>query len=435
MRVNKKCGTTKQGESEMKKNVWILNHYSIGMFFSEGGRHYWMAKNLKNAGYSPVIFGCNIRHGQTKTAYFNSKELWHEHKDNVDNIPFVAIKSSYYTGNGFGRVKNMAFFALNLYIAGKKYAQKKGKPDIIVASSVHPLTILSGELLAKYFKVPCICEIRDLWPESIFAYDPSKRKKWYANFLVKGEKYLYKNADSIVMTWAGGWQYIKDMGWEKEIPSQKVVHISNGVDYDSFCNSVEAFPFVDADLSKNDSFNAVYTGSIRRVNKVDMLVKAAEILKDRDPQINILIWGSGDKSDEIAKEITKKELTNIVLKGRVEKKFIPSILTQADCCLLHNESTELDRYGSSQNKFFEYLSSGRPILMTYSIGFSVIKEFSCGVDLEEQTAENIADALVKIRHMSEMEKVEMGRRAVDTVCKKFDFKILTQKLIDVIESL
>lgn len=418
----------------MKEKIWILNHYATSMFFAEGGRHYWIAKYLKESGYLPIIFCCNVKHGGNQQAYFPERKLWHEHSDNLNDIPFVAVKSSFYEGNGFSRVKNMALFALNVYISGRQYAKKYGKPDVIIASSVHPLTVIAGELLAKHFKVPCVCEIRDLWPESIFAYDPPKRKKWYAKWLQLGEKFMYKHADAVVMTWAGGWQYIKEMGWEKEIPEKKVVHIPNGVDYKSFRSFVEEFPYEDADLQETEYFNVVYTGSIRRVNRVDMLVEVAEILKEKDPGIRLLVWGSGDKYDEISKSINEKNLTNIILKARVDKKYIPSILTQADCCLLHNESTELDKYGSSQNKFFEYLASGTPILMTYRVNYSVIGEYQCGVDIEKQTPEEICNALISIRNMSEDLRNKMGTNAIDAV-RNFDFQVLSKKIIDVIEKL
>lgn len=417
----------------MKKNVWILNHYATSMMSSEGGRHYWFARELTKAGYSPVLFCCNVKHSNVHQLYYEDNRLWHEHQSRT-GIPFVAIKSSFYTGNGFSRVKNMVLFAVNLYRTGIRYAKKNGKPDVIVASSVHPLTVLAGEMLAKRFKVPCVCEIRDLWPESIFAYDPPKRKKWYAPLLTRGEKYLYKKADAVVMTWAGGWQYIKDMGWENEIPAEKVIHIPNGVDFPAFWDSVRAFPHEDPDLSDGDTFKAVYTGSIRRVNRVDMLVDVAEILREKAPRIKILVWGSGDKFDEIRQNIEERKLENIVLKGRVEKKFIPSVLTQADCCLLHNESTELNRYGQSQNKFFEYLSSGTPILMTYAVNYSVIREQNCGIELDEQTAESIADALIALSRQSEADRKALGERALEAA-KGFDFAVLTRKLIEVIERL
>ena len=48
-----------------------------------------------------------------------------------------------------------------------------------------------------------------------------------------------QKADSIIMTWEGGREYIVDQGWEKTIDLNKVNHISNGVVIDSFDRNSE----------------------------------------------------------------------------------------------------------------------------------------------------------------------------------------------------
>lgn len=418
----------------MKKNIWIMNHYATNMLLNEGGRHYWFAKELKAKGYAPVVFCCNSRHSGNQVKFFDDNALWTVHPSPID-VPFVVIRATRYAGNGLSRIRNMASFAFNLIRSAKEYAKAHGKPDVILASSVHPLTVLAGERLARHFKVPCICEIRDLWPESIFAYYPQKRKAWYAKLLLWGEKRMYKNADAIVMTWEGGAQYIKDRGWGKDIPDAKVHHICNGVDLAAFDRDVAAHPFHDDDLSDADSFKVVYTGAIRLVNKVDMLVDVARILEGsgNPNRVKLLIWGDGDKAGEIQGKIDAQHLQCIKLKGKVPKQFIPSLLSQGDCCILQYATTELDRFGQSQNKFFEYLASGKPVLMTYSVGYSICKKYECGIELEHQTPEAIAEAINMIAVMSGDEKRAMAQNA-RRAAEAYDFKALTDKLVSIVES-
>ena len=419
----------------MKKKVWILNHYATAMFFNEGGRHYWFAKELKAKGYEPVIFCCNTKHNGDHGVFFDDTGLWKIHNSTID-VPFVVIKSTRYVGNGKSRIRNMLVFARNLIQSAKQYAKEYGKPDIILASSVHPFTVFAGEKLSRYFKVPCICEIRDLWPESIFAYYPEKRNAPYAKLMVAGEKKMYKDADAIIMTWAGGAQYIKDMGWSKEIPDEKVFHICNGVDLSGFEKNVREYKFVDEDLANPNEFKVVYTGAIRLVNKIDMLVDVARILEQNgNPhRVKILIWGDGDKIEEIREAIKEKNLNCISLKGKVSKQYIPSILTQGDCCLLQYATTELDKFGQSQNKLFEYLASGKPVLMTYSVNYSIIKKYKCGIELEEQTPEAIAAAINKIASLSQ-EEVRLMSVNARSAAEAYDFKNLTEKLERIIEAL
>ncbi|MDO7204761.1 hypothetical protein Q5M85_12030 [Paraclostridium bifermentans] len=47
--------------------------------------------------------------------------------------------------------------------------------------------MLAGIQVAKKLKVPCICEIRDLWPEAIFAFNKSKENSILGKALIAGE--------------------------------------------------------------------------------------------------------------------------------------------------------------------------------------------------------------------------------------------------------
>ncbi len=416
-----------------KKTVWIVNHYAGNTFFSEGGRHYWFAKELKAGGYEPAVFCCNVIHGKEEN-FLDGNELWQE-KKTAQGIPYIFIKSTMYSGNGLKRIENMLEFSRNFCKTAKQYAKKYGKPDVILASSVHPFTVFAGERAAKKLGVPCICEIRDLWPESIFAYYPERKSKLMAKILYAGEKRMYKKADAIIMTWPGGKDYIKDQGWDDEIPQEKITVINNGVDLEAFHENRMSYPFEDDDLNDDRHFKAVYTGSVRKVNNLGMLVEAADILNKRgNDKVRLLIWGDGDELEILKETVRNRGLDNIVFKGSVDKHFIPSILTKSDCTIMHNTSTILDKYGQSQNKFFEYLAAGKPVLMTYSVGYSICEKNNCGMEIEVQSPENIADGLELMANLNANEYDKMCLNAENTA-KEYDFKYHTKKLTDIIESL
>lgn len=415
----------------MNKTVWILNHYAGNMFVVAGGRHYYMAKYLKEKGYNPVVFCSNYDHFTRKNCV-PSEELWVKKQESITQVPYVFVKTRAYSNNGKQRVLNMMDFYYGVLRSAKKYAEENGVPDIIYASSVHPLTLVAGIKLAKYFKVKCISEVRDLWPESIVAYSSKwTRTNPIMRLLYMGEKWIYKKSDAIIMTWAGGYDYIKDQGWQNLIPESKVFHISNGVDLEPYLKNICDNPFRDDDLENSAYKNFIYTGSIRKVNNLAILVSAASILKRNGNSIaRILVFGDGDELERLKKEA--EHLDNIVFKGRVEKNFIPSILSQGYASILHNSSTELDKYGQSQNKFFEYLAAGRPILMTYSVGHSVIKKNGCGIELDVQSPEAIAQAIESICDLSNIEYQNYCEKA-EYCAKKYDYRELCNQLITVIE--
>ena len=179
----------------------------------------------------------------------------------------------------------------------------------------------------------------------------------------------------------------------------------------------------------------VYTGSIRKVNNLSLLVDAAKLLAQRgNQQALLLIYGDGNEREALEQRVAQEKLENIRFKGRVPKTDIPAILSQADFTVLHNTSTILDKYGQSQNKFFEYLAAGKPILMTYSVGHSVIRQEQCGIELECQTAETIADAIDEMCALDSKIYERCCENAL-RCAEKFDFKVLTQQMIEVVENL
>ncbi len=414
-----------------KKKIWIMNHYATNMFFEKAGRHYWFAENLLENGYEPTIFCANTRHNSGNIiAIPKGKYL----RMTTENIPFVFVKTINYRGNGIQRINNMLMFAWNLFSLAKEYSRNFGKPDVILASSVHPLTLVAGIKIARKFGVPCICEIRDLWPESLVAYGFLKRSSIIAKMLYQGEKWIYKNADSIIMTCEGGKDYIRDMGWDDQVDLNKVKHINNGVSVEKFDRDSEKHIIKDSDLDNNELVKIVYAGSIRKVNNIGLLLDAAKIIQDQGhSQIRILIYGSGDEKEILEKRCKDENINNVIFKGQIDKKFVPSVLKKADINVLHNSSTVLDKYGQSQNKLFEYLAAGKCIVQTYSTGYSILEKYNCGICVPVQNSEEIAKALIRACTDKEQNKImgENARRA----SYEYDFSKLTHKLINVIERL
>ena len=306
----------------MRKNIWIFNHYAGDMFFSKGGRHYWFADCLKQKGFNPIVFCSNTKH-DVMEFYLKTDQLYKEVQAEEIDVPFIFVRSSLYTGNGKARYKNMFTFYKNVKRVAKEYAKIHGVPDVILASSVHPLTMVAGIQLAKAFKVKCICEVRDLWPEEIVAYsDKWTNDDFLIKILYQGEKWIYKHADDVIFLQEGAYDYIKEHKWDMAIPRNKVHYINNGVDLGAFDKNKENCVLADCDLDDDSTFKFIYTGSIRRANNIGSLLEVAKQLQNS--KVKFLIWGDGDELQTLTKRCIDESITNVVFKGRVEKKFIPS---------------------------------------------------------------------------------------------------------------
>ena len=411
----------------MKQNVWIINHYASGMLFDKGGRHYNIAKWLKQAGYEPVVFCANSKHNASGV-YFENNALWHAHTAEEIDTPFVFVRARAYEGSGKQRILNMVDFYRNVKKTAKEYARQHCKPDMICASSVHPLTLVAGIRLAKCFGVKCICEIRDLWPESIVAYGIAGPKNPIVVALRMLERWIYKNADAVVFTMEGAYDYIIEQGWEKDIPRSKVHYINNGVDLDLFHYNREHYQIHDEDLEDPDTFKVVYTGSIRKVNNLGLLLDAAKQVTA--PHVKFLIWGDGDELPALKQRLTDENIQNVVFKGKVEKKYVPYIVSLADWNFMHGTANALFRFGISPNKMFDYFAAERPLLMDIQAKYNPVVEFNCGL-----CGENREEILRNIQNAIEMPKEQYQQmcRNAARAAEEFDFKRLTQKLERIIK--
>lgn len=421
----------------MKQNVWIMNHYAAGMPFMKGGRHYWFADFLQREGYKPVVFCCNNKHNPGTERFYDTDVLWEVHEAEEIHTPFVYVRARLYDGNGVGRVFNMIDFYRNVKKAAKEYAKINGRPDIIYASSVHPLTLVAGIQLAQYFGVKCICEMRDLWPEAIIAYSSKLTKtNPISKMLYAGEKWIYKKADALIFTQEGGPDYLREHKWDKEqggpIDMSKTFHINNGVDLAAFDKNLKEFWMDDEDMDEPDTFKVVYAGAIRRINNLGIILDAAKKIKN--PKLRFVIFGAGDELELLKERVVAENITNVVFKGNVNKQYIPSIVSRADLNLVHWEMNPLLRVGESYNKAFEYFAAGKPVFYTIRPNYSIVEKYNCGRLTDGFTADDIAKGIEDMSLLSEEEKKQLAINARKTA-EAYDFAVLTKKLVEIIENL
>lgn len=406
------------------------------MFYDKAGRHYWFAKELKKRGYKVTVFCANTFLNRDEVIDTGEKEL---SVKRVEGIPFVFVKTTPSKGNGIDRVKNMGLFYANLFSATKEYARKHSKPDIILASSVHPLTLVAGIQIARRMKIPCICEVRDLWPEAIFEFGRANEKSILGQILVIGEHWIYRNADALIFAKEGDVDYLKEKRWTVaqggDIDIKKCYYINNGIDLMSYEQMIESNSIDDSDVNDDKMFSITYTGTIRPVNNVGNLLDTAKIISCHSgyEDMQFLIYGDGVELEHLKERVNNEHINNVKLKGFVERKYIPYILSKSSVNVLNYSQSQYNwTRGNSSNKLFEYMASGKPIISTVHTGYSIINRYNCGVELDEDTPEALAEEIVKFHDMKLGERYKIGNNAREGV-KDFDFSILTDKLVDVIK--
>lgn len=415
------------------KNIWFFHPYAALPTMNGHIRPFNFGKLLNEFGMKTTIFAASYLH-------FSDVNLINDTRSYLLNmesgIPFVFVNTPSSAKGSVARIMNMAAFYFRLLAVTGKYAKENGNPDVIIASSPHPLAMVAGIKVARKFKVPCICEVRDLWPEAIFSFGKLKEQSLLGKLLTTGERWIYKNADAMIFTKEGDTDYIKEHGWDTDsggdIDLKKCHYINNGVDLEGFLKANIENTINDTDLLDNN-FNVVYAGAIRPVNNVGNILDAASLLKEHT-EIQFLIYGDGNEVEALKKRVVDEGLTNVKMKGYVNKQFIPYILSKSSVNILNYSQSQYNwTRGNSSNKLFEYMASGKPIISTVKMGYCILEKYKCGLSLDNSTSEELAKTILKVYAMPKAQYEKMARNA-RTGAADFDYKSLTDKLMEVINN-
>lgn len=386
-----------------------------------------LAQYLGEKGYDVKIFASSVMHNMDMNIIEDNSPYIEK---SYGNVHFVHVNTLEY---GKSRVKRM-ISALQFRHKVKKLAHKFQKPDVIIHV---PGFLLGYKIanLAKRLGAKYISQVLDLYPESIVELGVLGRNNPIIKVLRWYEKRMYIKADEHVFSMEGGKDYIMDQGWDKAhggpIDLNTVHYINNGVDLKDFEYNKEHYTIDDVDLQNKSVKKVMYLGSIRLANNVMQLVKAAEVLKDRN-DIKFLIYGNGDERPVLEDYCKEHELNNVLFKDKwVEPKFVPYIVSQADVHVLNYMPGGFGHYGGSQSKSFQYMASGKPICCNIRMAYCPITKFNIGIAKEFQSAEEYAAAILSLVDMPKAEYEAMCLRAKEAA-KQYDYEYLTSKMIEIL---
>ncbi len=397
-------------------------------------RPYNFGVNLKKYGNNVTVFAASYLHF-SDVNLINNKNLYTINKDN--EIPFVFINTPSSANSALKRVINMMAYYKRLFKVVRCFTEEYQRPDLIIASSPHPLAMIAGIKIAKKYEIPCICEVRDFWPEVFFTGGKLKSESIIGKLLIKGEHWIYSKSNAIIFLKEGDFTYIIDNKWDTEqggdINLNKCYYINNGVNIEDFNRQMNENILDDHELN-DGKFNVVYAGAIRPVNNVGNILDAASILK-KYKDIQFLIYGEGNELEVLKQRAIDEGLTNVKMKGYIDKKYIPYVLSKSSVNILNYSQSKYNwSRGNSSNKLFEYMASGKPIISTVKMGYSPIEKYKCGFSLERDTPDCLAQNIYKIYKMPKDSYNEISENARNGA-KDFDYKFLTNKLITVMENM
>ena len=297
------------------------------------------------------------------------------------------------------------------------------KYDLIFATTT-PLTASIPGIMAKWLRrKPFVFEVRDLWPELPKAMGVIKNPiiLWLMSIL---EWVSYHSADRLIGLSPG----IVDGIISRGINREKVAMIPNGCDLDIF--AIEPDGWRPKGVEKTDLM-AIFTGTHGLANGLDAVIEAASELQNRKQQeIKLVLVGNGMKKAALQKRAQELKLSNVIFHDPVDKTRLAGLMSEADIGLQILANVPAFYYGTSPNKFFDYIAAGLPVLNNYPGWLAeLIKQEDAGYTVSPESPIQFADALEKAALNREKLK-QMGKNAQALAKREFDRAKLSQKFND-----
>lgn len=381
-----------------------------------GIRSYQMARKLVEQGHRVTMVCGSYSGGQTGLLgdFIDGKRA-----GNVDGIDIIEFDLAYANSDGFVKRAGV-FLKFALKSIGIALTQNY---DVLFATTT-PLTAGIPGIFARWLRgKPFVFEVRDLWPELPKAMGVIKNPViLFAMSCL--EWFSYRSAHRCIGLAPGIAEGIAKRGVSKD----KIRAIPNGCDLSIFENYDQ--PWRPAGV-RQDDLMAVFTGTHGMANGLDAALDAALVLKKRGREdIKLVLIGQGKLKPTLQARAKQLELDNVIFHDPVDKKTLAGLMASADLGMQLLANVPAFYYGTSPNKFFDYIASGLPVLNNYPGWLAdYIQQEQCGFAVKPDNSDAFADALEHAAS-DRLALNKMGQRAKQLAKTQFNREALAEDWVN-----
>ncbi|EGQ9325612.1 glycosyltransferase family 4 protein [Vibrio cholerae] len=383
---------------------------------SAGIRSYQMARRLIHHGHNVTMVCGTYGGGDTglDSAFVSGKR-----EGIVDGIRIIEYDLAYSNSDGFVK-RSMTFVKFALKSIGLAFTEKY---DVLFATTT-PLTAGIPGIFAHWLRgKPFVFEVRDLWPEL------PKEMGVIKNPVILGlmsilEWASYRSAHRCIGLSPGIVDGIKKRG----VPDSKITMVPNGCDLSIFTQLSE--PWRPDGVAEEDLM-AIFTGTHGMANGLNAVLNAAVELQNRGRNdIKLVLVGQGKLKPQLEAKAQELQLKNVIFHPPVNKQKLVGLMASADVGMQVLANIPAFYYGTSPNKFFDYISAGLPVINNYPGWLAgMIEELQCGFAVAPENPKAFANALEQAADDREA-LAAMGDAARQLAESQFDRQMLADKWVD-----
>jgi glycosyltransferase involved in cell wall biosynthesis len=244
------------------------------------------------------------------------------------------------------------------------------------------------------------------------------------NWLNKAQLNLILNNSDLILpisTW------MKDDLLRRGIPESKIFPLPMGVNPDTFSAEIQDIELREK-FVKGTSTLILYQGSLSKLRRLEIMLRAIEKVKHTKPDIKLLIVGDGDGRKDLENICTQLGIINeVIFTGTVPYSEMPRYISIADICLCPVPPDPIFMV-SSPTKMFEYMVMKKPIIANSEIPeqCEVFKSSKCGLLVNFSSDSFAAGILYLMTHT--LEAQSMGQNGYRWVIDNRTYKMLADSL-------
>jgi glycosyltransferase involved in cell wall biosynthesis len=403
-------------------NILLIHQYFLPP--NEAGSTRWneMARHWATQGHQITVLAGMIHYARgRKYAHCRGRYVIEEQPEPGVRVVRTHV-SEWYNANRTGRLWAYLTHLLSstwagLFRAGTGF-------DVVVVTAPPLLIGLTGWLLAKRLGKPLIFEVRDLWPDvpvqmGILTNPPAI---WLARWL---ERFLYRQADHIVVLTPGYQSWLID---QKHVAADRITVIPNAADF-AVADAVAA-TLNRADFRQqhrmSDYFWVIYAGAHGIVNRLTVVLDAADRLRDTD--VRFLLIGDGTEKPALQQKAAQLGLTNVRFMAGMPKADALRFMLAADAGLVTAQNLPLF-WLVFAGKMFDYFSCRVPVLMAIDgLSRQLIETANAGLFVEPENADDMARQICRYANHRDAAR-QHGQNGYAHARTHYDRKTLADKYL------
>ncbi|MDA2936709.1 glycosyltransferase family 4 protein [Acidobacteria bacterium AH-259-A15] len=370
-------------------------------------RHYELARHLVQEGHRTTVIASPVSY-LTGRVLSSARSRWVARQE-VDGIEILRtwayppLHLSFLT-----RVLSFLSFMFSSFVGGLRVRGVE-----VIWGTVPPIFQgVPAYLLARLKRIPFVLEVRDLWPD--FAIEVGVLRNplliWGSRRL---ERFLYHHADRCIVNSPGFIPHLRRCG----VPEHKIDLVPNSVEVSMF-DPADRGEEVRREWELEDKFVAVYAGAHGLANDLETVLLAAKRLEVY-PDIIFVLVGDGKERPNLLRRAEELSLLNVHFIAAQPKASVSSFLAAADVCIAILK--DIPMFSTTYpNKVFDYMASGRPIILAIDGAIrEVVETAGGGIFVQPGSPQALAEAVLTYYQDPDL-RHRHGRNSRSYVATYFD---------------